>query len=115
MIGAERLLVDRQRLLEQRPSANDVATQQTTVREVAEGRRRIRMLSAPLVIEYAQSSQEKPLRARQVAARLERPGEIVECCRRVGMVGIRLFANRKRTLEQPFRPQVFALGLIELA
>ena len=112
MLGAERLLVDRQRALVERPRRRQVALVLQQGGEVVEARRGVGMLGAEHLLADRQRALVERPRRRQVALVLQQAGEVVEARRRVGMLGAEhLLADRQRALvERPRRRQV-ALGL----
>src|SRR5271165_988375 len=77
MLGAERLLVDRQRPLVERPSAGEVALGLKQIGEVVEARRGIGMLGAERLLADRRRPLEERPRAGQVALGVKQKGEVV--------------------------------------
>ena len=101
MLGAERLLVDRQRPFVEHPRAAEVALGVKEAGEVVEVRRNVRMLKAVhFFVDRQRPLVERP-RAGEIALGLEQDGEVVEALRGVGMLRAeRLLADRERPLEE---------------
>ena len=107
MLGAERLLVDRQRALVEGPRRRQVALVLQQHGEVVEARRRIGMLGAERLLADRQRALEEGPRRRQVALVLQQHGEVVEARRRIGMLGAeRLLADRQRAPKQRFGSRI---------
>ena len=77
MLGAERLLADRQRALVERPRASEVALGLKQIGEVVEARRRIGMLGAERLLADRQRALIERPRPREVALGLKQDGEVV--------------------------------------
>ena len=77
MLGAERLLADRQRALEERPRAGEVALGLKQDGEVVEARRRIGMLGAERLLADRQRALEERPRAREVALGLKQAARLL--------------------------------------
>jgi hypothetical protein len=82
MLGAERLLADRQRALEERPRPHKVALGLEQEGEAGEASRRIRMLGAERLLADRQRTLEERPRPHKVALGLEQEGEAGEASRR---------------------------------
>src|SRR5208337_3347531 len=101
MLGAERLLADRQRALQKRTRPGKVALGLKQTREVVEARRRIGMLGAERLLADRQRALQKRTRPDKVALGLKQKGEVVEARRRKGILGAeRLLADRQRFAEK---------------
>jgi hypothetical protein len=105
MIGAEHLLIDRQRALQKRPRPK-VALSFKQQGEVVEADCCVGILGTQrLLADRQRALIERPCRG-SVAQVLEQTGEVVEAIRGVGMLGTqRLLADRQRAFKEwsPFR------------
>ena len=78
MLGAERLLVNRQRALQEQPRRCQIAVVVKQHSEVIEAHRRIGMFGAERLLADRQRALEERPRRGQVALLLKQAGEIVE-------------------------------------
>jgi hypothetical protein len=77
MVGAERLLADRQRPLEERPRRRKIALRLQQGGEVVEALRGIGMVGAERPLADRQGALEERPRRRKIALRSEQEGEVV--------------------------------------
>ena len=103
MLGAQHLLVNRQRALKEGPRPRKVAVVSEQAGEVVEARPRIGMLGAESPLADGQRALVERPRPHNVALVLEQAGEVVEAGRGSGMLGPqRFFTHGKRALvERP--------------